>query len=318
MINGPARRGKAGLILVLVGPGTFACSRGMLVLVTTVAEFLRARREQLKPADVGLPDNGRRRTPGLRREEVATLAGVSIDYLVRLEQGRDTRPSASVIAALAHALRLDDEQRRQLSMLAMASQNAVLCPAQRALTGSVAPTVRALLERLPTTPAFVVGPSNDVLAWNISWGRLVRPLGMFDAAVPNLARHVFLHPRAKATYPDWAALADEQVGRLRDTASRWGDDAGFAALIDELGTAADFADRWSSFAASGKRRGMMRIAHPDLGPLRLDYEELLLPDAADEQRLTTWLPSDDATAAALRQTGDATVPTSPAQLRVIG
>src|ERR1700736_4089564 len=96
--------------------------RGHAGGVTTVAEFLRARREQLQPADVGLPDNGRRRTPGLRREEVATLAGVSIDYLIRLEQGRDTRPSASVIAALADALRLDNEQRRQLSMLAMVSQ----------------------------------------------------------------------------------------------------------------------------------------------------------------------------------------------------
>ena len=112
-----------------------------------MAEFLRARREQLQPGDVGLPDNGRRRTPGLRREEVATLAGVSIDYLVRLEQGRDTKPSPSVIAALADALRLDDEQRRQLYTLAMISQTSELCPAARPLARAVAPTVTALLER---------------------------------------------------------------------------------------------------------------------------------------------------------------------------
>ena len=87
-----------------------------------MAEFLRARREHVQPGDVGLPDSGRRRTPGLRREEVATLAGISVDYLVRLEQGRDTRPSASVVAALADALRLDDEQRRQLYTLAMVGQ----------------------------------------------------------------------------------------------------------------------------------------------------------------------------------------------------
>src|ERR1700738_4190857 len=105
----------------------------MLVGVTTVAEFLRARRERLQPGDVGLPDSGRRRTPGLRREEVATLAGVSIDYLVRLEQGRDTRPSASVIAALADALRLDDEQRRQFYTLALISQSGELCPSTRPL-----------------------------------------------------------------------------------------------------------------------------------------------------------------------------------------
>ena len=108
------------------------------VEVTTVAEFLRARREQLQPADVGLPDSGRRRTPGLRREEVATLAGVSIDYLVRLEQGRDTKPSPSVIAALADALRLDDEQRRQLYTLAVVSQSTELCPAPRPLASAVA------------------------------------------------------------------------------------------------------------------------------------------------------------------------------------
>src|ERR1700730_1478858 len=113
--------------------------------VTTVAEFLRARRDQLRPADVGLPDNGRRRTPGLRREEVATLAGVSVDYLVRLEQGRDTRPSPSVIAALAEALRLDDGQRRELYTLAMVSQTSELCPAPRPWASAIVPTVRALL-----------------------------------------------------------------------------------------------------------------------------------------------------------------------------
>src|SRR4051812_2117806 len=163
-------------------PGT---DRAMLILrllrhaggMTTVAEFLRARRDQLQPSDVGLPDNGRRRSPGLRREEVAALAGVSIDYLVRLEQGRDTRPSPSVIAALADALRLDDDQRRQLYTLAMVSQTSELCPAARPLPRVVAPTVLALLKGLGTTPAFVSGPANDVLAWNDAWEHLVRPLG---------------------------------------------------------------------------------------------------------------------------------------------
>src|SRR3979411_124011 len=160
----------------------------MLDDVTTVAEFLRNRREQLQPADVGLPHKGRRRSPGLRREEVAALAGVSIDYLVRLEQGRDTRPSPSGIAALADALRLDDDQRRQLYTLAMISQTSELCPAARPLPRAVAPTVLALLKGLGTTPAFIAGPSNDVLAWNDAWEQLVRPLGMLEGALPNLAR----------------------------------------------------------------------------------------------------------------------------------
>jgi transcriptional regulator with XRE-family HTH domain len=286
--------------------------------VTTVAEFLRARREQLQPADVGLPDSGRRRTPGLRREEVATLAGVSIDYLVRLEQGRDTRPSASVIAALADALRLDDDERRQLSTLAVISQNSELCPSAGPMAREVAPTVTALLERLGTTPAFVVGPANDVLAWNDAWGNLVRPLGMLEGTVPNLARHVFLHPGSRTVYPDWTAAADQQVSRLRAATGRWGDDESFAALMDELRTTPDFVERWSIFPTTEKRRGTTRIVHPDLGRLRLNYEVLLLPDDDDEQRLITWLPADDSTALALARAGDKALPSSPAQLRVIG
>jgi transcriptional regulator with XRE-family HTH domain len=286
--------------------------------VTTVAEFLRSRREQLQPSDVGLRDNGRRRTPGLRREEVATLAGVSIDYLVRLEQGRDTHPSPGVIAALADALRLDDGARRELHMLAMVSQASELCPAARPLARAVAPTVVALLERLGQTPAFVVGPTNDVLAWNDSWQRLVRPLGMLDGAVPNLARHVFLHPAARRVYPDWIAAADEQVSRLRAATARWGDDHDFAVLMDELRTSPEFNERWSLFAATEERRGMTRIVHPDSGRLRFNYEVLRLADDVDEQRLITWLPADDSTAAAFAGAGDTAVPSSPAQLRVIG
>jgi transcriptional regulator with XRE-family HTH domain len=285
--------------------------------VTTVADFLRARRDQLKPGDVGLPDSGRRRTPGLRREEVATLAGISIDYLVRLEQGRDTRPSASVIAALADALRLDDEQRRELYTLAWVSQSAELCPTARPLARAVAPTVTALLDRLGATPAFVVGPANDVLGWNGAWEHVVRPLGMLDGPVPNLARHVFLHPDAHSLYLDWEAAADEQVCRLRTASGRWGDDHDFETLMEELRTSPGFNERWLIFATGEKRRGTTRFVHPDLGRLHLNYEVLLLPDDVDEQRLLIWLPADDFTAAALASFGDADVLSSPAQLRVI-
>jgi transcriptional regulator with XRE-family HTH domain len=281
--------------------------------VTSVAEFLRAR--HLQPADVGLPDSGRRRTPGLRREEVATLAGISIEYLVRLEQGRDTRPSASVIAALADALRLDDDQHRQLSMLAMVSQSAVLCPAAGSLARVVAPTVLTLLERLGTTPAFVVGPANDVLAWNRAWERLVGPLGMLEDGEPNLARYVFLHRKARTVYPDWTAAADDQVGRLHAATARWSDNERFATLMAELRTTPDFVERWSKFATTEKRRGTTRIRHPELGRLRINYE-VLLPDEADEQRLITWLPADDSTA--FTSLDDAAAASSPARLHVIG
>lgn len=141
---------------------------------------------------------------------------------------------------------------------------------------------------------------------------------MLDGAVPNLARHVFLHPEARTVYPDWLTAADEQVSRLRAAIGRWGEDADFAALMDELRTAPDFVQRWAIFAATEKRRGSTRIGHPVLGHLNLDYEVLLLPDDVDEQRLITWLPADDATATALARTGDTAVPSSPAQLHVIG
>ena len=174
----------------------------MLSSVTTVAEFLRARREQLQPADVGLPDSGRRRTPGLRREEVATLAGVSIDYLVRLEQGRDTRPSPSVIAALADALRLDDE-RTPAALHA----------------GHDQPKRGTVPSRPPAGPRG--GPDGDGAPRTARHdpgvrgrpgqrrARVERRVGARSSVrsecstmpLPNLARHVFLHPDAANGVP---------------------------------------------------------------------------------------------------------------------
>ena len=122
----------------------------------------------------------------------------------------------------------------------------------------------------------------------------------------------------RRVYPDWVAAADEQISRLRAAEARWGDDDGFGALMGELRTSPDFVERWSLFATTEKRRGTIRLAHPDLGQLRLNFEVLLLADDLDEQRLVTWLPADEATAAALADIGGTAVPTSPAQLRVIG
>jgi transcriptional regulator with XRE-family HTH domain len=273
-----------------------------------LAEFLRARRERLSPAEVGFPDSGRRRTPGLRREEVATLAGVSIDYLVRLEQGRDTNPSPSVLNALAIALRLTDEEKVHMAGLAAHGRSPELCPAATDPVTEVPATVRALLARLAPTPAFVVGPYGDVLAYNDPWERLVAPLGMLDGPAPNLARYVFLHPSAPTVYPDWEAAADEQVSRIRSASTRWREDERFVSLLAELSELPAFATRW---AVAEKRRGEMRIVHPTAGELRIAYEVLLLPDDG-EQRLVTWLPADARTESAF---GGAS---RPARLRVVG
>ncbi|MCU1485713.1 MAG: DNA-binding protein [Actinomycetia bacterium] len=276
---------------------------------TELASFLRARREGLSPAEVGLPDSGRRRTPGLRREEVATLAGVSIDYLVRLEQGRDSNPSSSVLAALAAALRLTEEERSHLGMLAAKGRSRELCPTAVPPTTTVPATVRTLLDRLDPTPAFVLDPTNDVLAWNHTWAALVRPLGMLDGTPPNTTRYTFLDERARTTYPDWEVAADEQVRQLRAAGTHWGWDARYQALVAELSAHVAFEHRWSAHAIEAKHRGTKAVRHPELGTLRFDYESLRVGDRS-EHRLVTWLPADEATSAAL-------VPSAP-QLRVVG
>jgi transcriptional regulator with XRE-family HTH domain len=276
-----------------------------------LAAFLRARRERTSPRDVGLPVNGRRRTPGLRREEVATLAGVSVDYLVRLEQGRDDHPSAEVLVALADAMRMSEDERRHLFHLGAISMGAAMCPAATPLAREVAPTVVTLLERLHPTPVFVLGPLGDVLAWNDAWAAVVSALGMLDHAQPNLVRYVFLDPRSRDAFPTWWVAADEQVGRLRRATVRWEGDEAWAELIDELRRVPEFEVRWAAHPVDEKRRGAKLIAHPTAGDLELAVEVLALADDS-EQVLVTWLPADDATATRLE-----TLVAPPQPLRVV-
>jgi transcriptional regulator with XRE-family HTH domain len=285
---------------------------------STFGAFLRARRERVSPAAVGLVVSPRRRTPGLRREELATLAGVSIDYLIRLEQGRDLRPSASVIASLAVALHFTEDERLHMASLVAHEVNGPLCPTDVTPSATVAPTIVRLLTGLDQTPAFVVGPQHDVLAWNDAWQRTAAPLGMLDGEPPNLARYVFLNPSAPTALPDWAQSADEQASRLRAASNRWGSDPRFVALIEELSAgSAQFATLWSSHSVVEKRRGVKRLVHPEAGEFRVAFEVLLLPDDG-EQRMITWLPADDASATAMSGLLAAAEPVSPAQLRVVG
>ena len=214
---------------------------------------------------------------------------------MRLEQGRDEHPSAEVLVALADAMRMNDDERRHLFVLGTISNGAAMCPSPTPLVHDVAETVVALLERLQPTPAFVLGPAADVLAWNDAWAAVVRPLGLLDEPVPNLARYVFGDPRAHDAFPAWRTVADEQAGRLRRIFSRWEHDAGLAALIAELSTDAEFAVRWAAHPIDDKRRATTHLAHPTAGELRLAVEVLGLVDDT-EQVLVTWLPADAATA----------------------
>ena len=277
--------------------------------------FLRARRERLSPADVGLPVRGRRRTPGLRREEVATLAGVSVDYLIRLEQGRDSNPSTPVVAALADALRLTDDERFHLMKLAAVAGNEELCPRGRAAT-DVGEGVRTLLDRLGPTPAFVIDLVGDVLAWNTAWDTVVRDMGFLDEDPPNLPRFVFLNPRARDVYADWTAAADEQVARMRTAKLLRRDDPHFDALLAELHSVDGFAARWQTHSVGEKRRGEKLLRHPSAGLLAIEYEVLHVGDA--DQQLVVWLPGDERTDAVIRQLSGSSRPDGRAHLRLVG
>lgn len=275
--------------------------------------FLRARREQLSPADVGLRVRGRRRTPGLRREEVAALAGVSVDYLIRLEQGRDNNPSHSVIAALAETLRLSSDDRSHLLTLAAVAGHEHECPSTMAMP--VRAGLRALLDRLGQTPAFVIDVGGDVLAWNETWAAVVRDMGLLDGEGPNLPRFVFLHPAAQEVFGDWATAADEEVARLRSAALVRRNDEQLQALLADLGELEEFAQRWKAHPIGEHRSGRRQLRHPSAGILTVDYE--LLEVGGSDQQLVTWLPADERTEAVVRQLAGTSGADGRARLRLV-
>ncbi|GGS66121.1 helix-turn-helix domain-containing protein [Streptomyces griseoviridis] len=276
--------------------------------------FLRGRREAVTPAEAGLPAGPRRRTPGLRRSELATLAGVSVEYLTRLEQGRDRNPSAQVLGALADALHLSLAERvllRRLTERGACAEDPLVCAAAPPLSRTVRPTVRAVLDRLEPTPAVALNWIGDVLARNQGFERLAGPLGMLDGERPNLLRYVFTDERSRAAYPDWADEADDLVARLRhDVPLR---DPYVTELADELTVTAgaEFADRFADLTLTPRRIGNRRVRHPRAGALHLLHETLALPE--DGQWITVHLPADGATAAAL----DRLVGRRPGALRAV-
>ncbi|CCH32739.1 helix-turn-helix transcriptional regulator [Actinosynnema sp. NPDC047251] len=259
--------------------------------------FLRSRREAVTPAQVGLPTGARRRTPGLRRAELATLAGISVEYLARIEQGRDTRPSAKVLSAIAEALNLGEEDIGFLNSLAAFSNGAELCPRERRTSRVVRREVRAILRQLEPAPCFVVNHLSDLLAWTDGYARLMRPTGVLDQDEPNLLWFVFTDERARAVYPDWSGVADEYVVDLHEL--RRGD-AVVDAFAERLATTvgAEFAARWERRPLGG-RPADREMTHPDIGTVRLSFETMQLADP--DQRLVVLLPADAATEAKLNR-----------------
>ncbi|AUG78340.1 XRE family transcriptional regulator [Kitasatospora sp. MMS16-BH015] len=251
--------------------------------------FLQTRRARIRPEDVGLPPYGRRRVPGLRREEVAQLAGVSVDYYIRLEQGRGRNVSESVLTAVCRVLQLTDTEQEHLRSLirpAGSGGSGAARPAAGRTGGrggqTVRPGLRLLLDSMTAAPAFVLGRRMDVLAWN----RLADAVAGFAAKAPaelNQARQVFLDPAAPTVYPDWPAIAAETVAHLRLDAGRHPEDPALAALVGELSLkSTDFRRLWADHQVKEKTYGLKRMVHPAVGELEFGYETLQLPADPDQ------------------------------------
>ncbi|WP_033262481.1 helix-turn-helix transcriptional regulator [Amycolatopsis vancoresmycina] len=242
-----------------------------------LGEFLRARREQVGPAELGLPAGGPRRVAGLRREEVAVLAGVSTDYYVRLEQGRERNPSAQVVDALARGLALDEEATAHLHRLAQP------VPARRRRARRperVSPNLLRLMDGWPATPALVLGPCLEVLAHNA----LGEALFAGHTHSGDLVRLVFLDPDARAFYPDWERVAVNTVGGLRAAAGIDPDDPRLIETVGELSVkSADFRRLWARHDIRQKTRETKRFRHRLVGELELSYEALTVNSAPGQQ-----------------------------------
>ncbi|WP_059006469.1 helix-turn-helix transcriptional regulator [Streptomyces specialis] len=250
-----------------------------------LAAFLRSRRDRLPPAAVGLPEGGRRRSPGLRRAEVAQLAGISPDYYMRLEQGRDGRPSASVLDGLARALRLDDDERDHLYRLARAGS----VPPRRPASSRVRPEVARLLTAIGPVPAYVLNGRLDVLAWNAMAAALVTDFAALPQARRNLLWFTFRDPLARTLYADWELAARHGIAQLRTATGRAPDDPANSALVGELAVhSAEFRDWWARHDVKGPSIGRKRFVHPLVGPLELDYVALL-PASSTHLTLPTCL-----------------------------
>lgn len=241
--------------------------------------FLRARRGRVTPERAGINGGGRRRVRGLRREELAQLAGISVDYYVRLEQGRATQPSAEVLDALARALGLDTAERRHLDTLAAGRPEPT--PALR-----IGPVLRRALAAMAPLPAFVTDHRLDVVAWNDLGAELMGGLADPGRRDRNNARFLFLDPAARELWPEWADRAAEAVGQLRVAAGRYPHDSELGTLIAQLSAkSTDFRRIWDSGEVMMCAAGRKRLRHPATGLLDLDYETLHVPAAPGETGL---------------------------------
>ncbi|WP_460519860.1 helix-turn-helix transcriptional regulator [Flindersiella endophytica] len=253
-----------------------------------LAAFLRARRERLQPPSVGLPvSGGRRQTPGLRRQEVAGLAGLSVDYYIRLEQGRGPNPSRQVVSALARALLLNADERDYLFRVSGLAPPVVAGP-----VGVVPPAILQLVTHaLVATPAYVVDAKYDILAWNKLAKFFIGDLSDYAPSDRNMIRWMFSRPLDDVHWDDEqsARFARASVADLRVAYGRYPGDPGLTSLVTSLlATSPRFATLWNAHDVEERRQLVKRLDHPSLGPLEFECQVLHVPDT--DQRLIVYVP----------------------------
>jgi transcriptional regulator with XRE-family HTH domain len=272
-------------------------------VANALGEFLRSRRARLSPQEAGIVSYGGRRVPGLRREELAQLAGVSATYYTRLEQGQSTNASEAVIDALAGALALDDDERVHLHDLAKPPGNRRRRPTR---PSTARPGTVRLINAMSGVPAVVMGRRTEVLAWNrlghaLLAGHCDPEAPDHPADRPNLTRMLFLDAHTRELYARWDEEAARAVASLRMVAGRHRDDPELAGLVGELTVKSDdFAALWARHPVHNCLSGRKWFRHPEVGTLELEFEVLHLPDDAGHRILTYTAMPGSASDAALR------------------
>jgi transcriptional regulator with XRE-family HTH domain len=263
-----------------------------------LARFLRARRERLKPLDVGLPDVGPRRTPGLRRQEVAQLAGISVEYYIRLEQARGAHPSRQVLGALARAMMLTADEREYMFRVAGEAPPPTAGPSKIVPDG-----ILHLMHGLELNPAYVMDAKYDLLAWNRLATHFIGDPDDDPARGRNVIRWIFSRPDDD---PHWSneqsrCFAQSSVADLRAALGRYPGDKGIADLVTELlATSGRFRETWEAHHVELRRNMLKRLNHPDLGPLELDCQVLYIADT-DQRMVVYTAPPGSRTAEAFAE-----------------
>ncbi|MFI0449731.1 helix-turn-helix domain-containing protein [Actinomadura sp. 6N118] len=265
-----------------------------------LSEFLRSRRARLKPADVGLADYGRRRrVPGLRREELAQIADVSVSYYTQLEQGNSANVSVEVLDSIARALRLTDTEHAYLTHLAKPTRQRESRPSLR--PQRLRPAIQQLIDTMTDVPACVNGFRMDILGWNAMAAALFGNWAELPPEERNWGRLIFLSPTMRDLFIDWETKAGSIVGVLRMHASSHPEDPGLASLVGELSMRSEeFRRLWAAHEVRRKRYAVLRLNHPLVGELTLAYETFRLADNPEQTLVTYHAEPGSESAAALR------------------